>query len=240
VTCLTVDECRQWVPPFEATFQAQMAHWRLDGQPRTARRDTTSQHGPLPTPAERLLLILVYLSAPDPFVVWEHWLEQAQCYPAAPSNGLKVPHAGAATATHRLHHPLTSALSPELAVKGPGLLGAPDAAGHNAKAPPPDQPNRIFGEEVRGNGAAEDDLAGATLWNRTGQAQAAAPGDALACPRPAVEVKVAWPLLNSIGLDCNHLPDECTTHPVHLETIHGQCFALTGIQVMSQLIEPWI
>jgi hypothetical protein len=176
-----------------------------------------------------------------PFVVWENWIEQAQLYPADPSNGLKVPNSGAATATHILHHsPLTIALSPDLAVKVPGLLGAPDASCNKAKAPPPDQPNLIFCEEVRVNGAAEDYIAGANLWNRTGQAQAAANGDDIEFPRPAVEVKVDWTLLNSIGLDCNHLPDEFTTHPVHIETIHGNCFALTGIHVMSKLIDKWI
>jgi hypothetical protein len=60
-----------------------------------------------------------------PFVVWENWIEQAQLYPADPSNGLKVPNSGAPTATHILHNsPLTIALSPDLAVKVPGLLGA--------------------------------------------------------------------------------------------------------------------
>jgi len=38
-----------------------MAAWRLDGQPRTARRDTTDQTCPLPTPEERLLCIRVSL-----------------------------------------------------------------------------------------------------------------------------------------------------------------------------------
>jgi hypothetical protein len=38
LTSLTWDELRPLVPPFEAAFQAHMAHWRLDGQPRTARR----------------------------------------------------------------------------------------------------------------------------------------------------------------------------------------------------------
>jgi peptide/nickel transport system substrate-binding protein len=38
LTSLTVDEFRQLVPPFEAAFQGHMAHWRLDGRPRTARR----------------------------------------------------------------------------------------------------------------------------------------------------------------------------------------------------------
>ncbi|HYV30458.1 MAG TPA: transposase family protein, partial [Candidatus Binatia bacterium] len=61
VTRLTVDEFRQVVPPFEATFQAHMAQWRLDGQPRTTRRYTTDQNCPRPTPEERRLCILVYL-----------------------------------------------------------------------------------------------------------------------------------------------------------------------------------
>ena len=61
MTSLTVDELRQLVPPFEAAFQAHMAEWRLDGQPRTARRYTTDRNCPLPTPEDRLLCILVYL-----------------------------------------------------------------------------------------------------------------------------------------------------------------------------------
>ena len=61
LTSLTVDEFRQLVLPFEAAFQAHMAHWRLDGKPRTARRYTTYKNCPLPTPEERLLFLLVYL-----------------------------------------------------------------------------------------------------------------------------------------------------------------------------------
>jgi Helix-turn-helix of DDE superfamily endonuclease len=61
LTSLTVEEFQQLVPPFEAAFQAHMAEWRLDGQPRTARRYTTYQNCPLPTPEDRLLCILVYL-----------------------------------------------------------------------------------------------------------------------------------------------------------------------------------
>jgi hypothetical protein len=49
------------VPPFEASYQAHMAHWRLDGRLRTARRYTTDTNGPLPTPEDRLLCILVSL-----------------------------------------------------------------------------------------------------------------------------------------------------------------------------------
>jgi Helix-turn-helix of DDE superfamily endonuclease len=61
LTSLTLDEFQQLVPPFEAAFQAHMAEWRLDARPRTARRYTTYQNCPLPTPADRLLLILVSL-----------------------------------------------------------------------------------------------------------------------------------------------------------------------------------
>lgn len=61
LTSLTIAEFQQLVPPFEATFQAHMAAWRLDGQPRTARRYTTYRNCPLPSPEDRLLFILVYL-----------------------------------------------------------------------------------------------------------------------------------------------------------------------------------
>jgi hypothetical protein len=61
LTSLTVEEFQQLVPPFEAAFQSHMAHWRLDGKPRTARRYTTYQNCPLPTPEDRLLFLLVYL-----------------------------------------------------------------------------------------------------------------------------------------------------------------------------------
>src|SRR6266540_2747872 len=61
LTSLTVDEFQQLVPPFEAALQAHMADWRLDGKRRTARRYTTYQNCPLPTPEDRRLLILVYL-----------------------------------------------------------------------------------------------------------------------------------------------------------------------------------
>jgi hypothetical protein len=61
LTSLTVAEFQPLVPPFEAGYQAHMAHWRLDGRPRTARRYTTYTNCPLPTPEDRLLFILVYL-----------------------------------------------------------------------------------------------------------------------------------------------------------------------------------
>jgi DDE superfamily endonuclease len=49
------------VGPFEAAFQAHMALWRFDGQPRQTRRYTTYRTCPLPTAEDRLLFILVYL-----------------------------------------------------------------------------------------------------------------------------------------------------------------------------------
>jgi hypothetical protein len=61
LTSLTLDEFRCLVPSFEAAFPAQMAQWRFDGQPRTARRYTTYKNCPLPTPEDRLLCILTYL-----------------------------------------------------------------------------------------------------------------------------------------------------------------------------------
>jgi hypothetical protein len=60
-TSVTLDEFQKLVPPFEAAFQARMAAWRLDGQPRTARRFTVYQTCPLPTPEDRLLFILTYV-----------------------------------------------------------------------------------------------------------------------------------------------------------------------------------
>ena len=61
MTSLTPDEFQAVLPAFEQAFQAHMAEWRLDGKPRTARRFTTYSNCPLPTPADRLLFILVYL-----------------------------------------------------------------------------------------------------------------------------------------------------------------------------------
>lgn len=61
LTSLTVAEFQPLVPACEAAFQAHMAPWRLDGQPRTARRYTTDQNCPLPTPEDRLWFLLVDL-----------------------------------------------------------------------------------------------------------------------------------------------------------------------------------
>src|SRR5712691_4738210 len=60
-TSLTLDEFQQLVPPFEVTFQARMAAWRMDGNPRTIRRFTVYKNCSLPTPEDRLFCILTYL-----------------------------------------------------------------------------------------------------------------------------------------------------------------------------------
>src|SRR5438132_7396036 len=60
-TSVTLDEFQRLVPPFEAAFQAHMAAWRLDGQPRTARQFTVYKNCPLPTPDARLFFLLTYL-----------------------------------------------------------------------------------------------------------------------------------------------------------------------------------
>jgi hypothetical protein len=61
LTSLPADEFTRLLEPFEAAFQAHMADWRLEGQPRTARSYTTYKNCPLPTPTDRLLFILIYL-----------------------------------------------------------------------------------------------------------------------------------------------------------------------------------
>src|SRR5881628_276681 len=60
-TSVTLAEFQQLGPPFETAFHARMAAWRMDGKPRTARRFTVDKNCPLPTPADRLLFILVSL-----------------------------------------------------------------------------------------------------------------------------------------------------------------------------------
>src|SRR4030095_7798632 len=61
LTSLTLAEFQQLVPPFEAAYHAHLAAWRLDGQPRTARRFTVYKNCPLPTLEDRLFFILTYL-----------------------------------------------------------------------------------------------------------------------------------------------------------------------------------
>jgi hypothetical protein len=77
-TSVTLDEFQQLVPPFEAAFQAHMAAWRLDGQPRTARRFSVYQTCPLPTPEDRLLFILTYVKTYALQVVQGHLFGMGQ------------------------------------------------------------------------------------------------------------------------------------------------------------------
>jgi len=61
LTSLTQDEFADLVPMFEAVFQERMQDYRLDGHRRTERGFVTYENCPLPTPADRLLFILVYV-----------------------------------------------------------------------------------------------------------------------------------------------------------------------------------
>lgn len=61
LTSLTVDEFEALLAPFEAAFLRYMAEWTLLGQCRQSRKYTTYKNCPLPTPADRLVFILVYL-----------------------------------------------------------------------------------------------------------------------------------------------------------------------------------
>src|SRR3982751_787371 len=61
LTSLTLEEFQVLVAPFEAAFQEHMAAWRLDGNPRTARRFTVCRTCPLATPEDRLFFLLTYL-----------------------------------------------------------------------------------------------------------------------------------------------------------------------------------
>lgn len=61
LTSLTVDEFRALISPSAEAFLGYMAAWTLHWRRRQARRYTTYQNWPLPTPEDRLLFILVYL-----------------------------------------------------------------------------------------------------------------------------------------------------------------------------------
>src|SRR5207253_11209553 len=86
-TSLTLDEFQQLVPPFETAFHAHLAAWRLDGKPRIARRFTVYKNCPLPTPADRLFFILVYLKTSAPGgarAPVRHGLKQSQSVDSRP------------------------------------------------------------------------------------------------------------------------------------------------------------
>lgn len=61
MTSVTVDEFRVLVPSCERAFLGCVADWTLHGRRRLARRYTTYQNCPLPTPEDRLLFMLISL-----------------------------------------------------------------------------------------------------------------------------------------------------------------------------------
>lgn len=58
MTGLTEAECMALLPPVEHALVVYLPDRTIDGQPRTSRRDTTSDTCPLPTTADKLLFIL--------------------------------------------------------------------------------------------------------------------------------------------------------------------------------------
>ncbi len=177
-----------------------------------------------------------------PYVTWENWIEQNQMYPPDPDNGLTIPSSLAVAngTTHALHgSPLALLKSASLATTVKGLLGAADQDCNIAADPPNGESTLVICEEVRENGATQDYIAGDGLWNRSGQIPAAASESGIEFPGPAIELKVDWIELASLGYDCNNLPSSLQTG-IHIETINGNCYALAGIGLMSKLLNNWI
>jgi hypothetical protein len=180
-----------------------------------------------------------------PFVVWENWIEQDTMYPLDPDAGLKVPNANAEQKTSPLHvlhgSPLALIKDPSLGRVVPGLLGAADQNCNKSGSPPPGEryKNLVICEEVRENGAQEDYIAGTKIWDRAGQQKLASAGANIQFPADAVEIKADWIQLSSIGLDCTKLSPNFKKS-IHIETIHGNCFALAGMHLMSKLLDNWL
>ncbi|HEY1258427.1 MAG TPA: hypothetical protein VGF34_04200 [Stellaceae bacterium] len=183
-----------------------------------------------------------------PFVVWENWIEQAQMYPANPNRGLEVPNANGPSTTHTLHESPFALARNIPSVKIPGLLGGADQNCNKAGKPPKDQPKLVICEEVRLNGAAEDYVAGNGFWKRAGQTAAAVAGEKIQFPSPAVEYKADWIQTSSLidlktkqpfSNDCTKLPSSWT-NKIHVEMVHGNCFALAGMHLISKLLDQWI
>ncbi len=183
-----------------------------------------------------------------PFVVWQNWIEQAQQYPTDPSLGLEVPNAKASATPdlHVLHSsPLTLVKNPSLLTLIPGLLGGADQNCNKAATPPAGQPNLVICEEVRLNGGASDYIAGTNLWNRPGQANAATLQTDIQFSGASVEIKSDWiklntiPELSGIGPGCANLPSGFA-QKIHVEAIHGNCFGLAGMHLISKLLDQWI
>jgi hypothetical protein len=58
MTGLTAQEFSALLPHFEHALVAYLQDRTIDGQPRTSRRYSTYDNGPLPTIADKLLVIL--------------------------------------------------------------------------------------------------------------------------------------------------------------------------------------
>ena len=61
MTGLTAPEFTALRPHVERALAAYLRDRTIDGQPRTSRRDSSYDHSPLPTMADKLLFILTYL-----------------------------------------------------------------------------------------------------------------------------------------------------------------------------------
>jgi hypothetical protein len=157
-----------------------------------------------------------------PYVVWENWIEQQQLYPQNPAS-FSVPNTGASNPVHKLHG------SP-LAFIHSGQPTPPFDRCNPANMPPSNNPNLMVCEEVRLNGAAEDYVAGRSFWNRAGQTAVAAADGKFEFPKPSLEIKADWLVL-----------DSCDSPPagVHVEKIDGICYAMAGIHLESKLKDDW-
>jgi hypothetical protein len=60
MTGFTAHECTALLPACEHAWRAYMQDHTLDGHPRTSRRYSASETSPLPTMADKWLLILTY------------------------------------------------------------------------------------------------------------------------------------------------------------------------------------
>ena len=61
MTGLTAQEFTALLPPFEHALAAYLQDRTIDGQPRTSRRYSPYDHGPLPTMADTRLFMLTYV-----------------------------------------------------------------------------------------------------------------------------------------------------------------------------------
>lgn len=170
-------------------------------------------------------------------VVWEHWVEQLQLYPASGVSGTVA----ANQAPRRLHgSPLATA------VKARGVTS------HSAKpmltpngecpnglngSPPNVTPSAIVCEEVHLNPDAAMFVSANGYQIRAGQTTAAQRGTDIEFPKPAIEVKVDWlPATDFI------LPFTCDAPPsgLHVEIIDGACYVMAGMHISSKLLDNWI